>query len=66
MKTLPLIQFFSISEKLDFWTYSLLKPDESTAVAASGFRIKTEVDVFPAVVCLLALLMTGKMLPETC
>jgi hypothetical protein len=24
-----------------------------TAVAASGFRIKAEVDVFPAVVCLL-------------
>jgi hypothetical protein len=21
--------FFSISEKLDFWTYSLLKPDDS-------------------------------------
>jgi hypothetical protein len=32
MKTLPLIQFFSISEKLDFWTYSLLKPDDSIEV----------------------------------
>jgi hypothetical protein len=29
MKNLPFIQFFSISEKLDFWTYSLLKPDDS-------------------------------------
>jgi hypothetical protein len=33
MKTLRLIQFFfSISEKLDFWTYSLLKPDDSVTV----------------------------------
>jgi hypothetical protein len=33
MKTLPLIQFFSISEKLDFWTYSLLNPDDSIEAA---------------------------------
>jgi hypothetical protein len=32
MKTLPLIQFFSISDKLNFWTYSLLKPDDSISV----------------------------------
>jgi ATP phosphoribosyltransferase regulatory subunit HisZ len=37
-----------------------------TAVAASGFRINAEVDVFPAVVCLLVAIMMGVMLPETC
>jgi hypothetical protein len=37
-----------------------------TAVAAYGFRMNVEVDVFSAVVGLLVLLMMGIIMPETC
>jgi hypothetical protein len=50
-----------------FW--ALLCPSSGarqTAVAASGFCLDVEVEVFSAVIGLLVFLMMGIVMPETC